>query len=87
MSLKAERLELITRRNCPLCDLASAALAEVAATRGLGISAFDVDDDPQLLREFTERVPVVRYRGQVLAEGRTDASRLLAALAALDRTA
>ncbi|HUY54451.1 MAG TPA: glutaredoxin family protein [Candidatus Nanopelagicaceae bacterium] len=85
--MKAERLELITRRNCPLCDLASAALAEVAAAQGLGISAFDVDDDPQLAREFTDRVPVVRYRGRVLAEGRTDAAHLVAALAALERTA
>jgi hypothetical protein len=82
--LKPERLVLITRRNCPLCDLASASLLEVAAGRGLEISEFDVDDDPELLRQFTDRVPVIRYRGQVLAEGRIDSDRLEEALTALD---
>ncbi len=82
--MKPERLVLITRRNCPLCDLASASLLEVAAGRGLGVSEFDVDDDPELLRQFTDRVPVIRYRGQMLAEGRIDSDRLEEALTALE---
>lgn len=81
--MTAERLELITRRQCPLCDLASASLRQDATARSLGISEFDVDEDPELLRHFSDRVPVIRYRGRVVAEGRIDASRLRIALDAL----
>lgn len=74
--MTVERLQLLTRRNCHLCELARSPLADLAAAQGLGISEFDVDEDPALLRQFTDRVPVVLYRGQVLAEGRIDPARL-----------
>jgi hypothetical protein len=85
--LKADRVELITRRNCPLCDLASDSLREVAADLGLGVSEFDVDDDSELVRQFTDRVPVIRYRAQVVAEGRVDPARIRERLAQLATTA
>jgi hypothetical protein len=78
-----DRLELITRRNCPLCELAVPVVLEVAATRRLGVSEIDVDEDEQLAREFTDRVPVARFRGRVLVEGRFGSAQLQAALAKL----
>ncbi|MGC2191279.1 MAG: glutaredoxin family protein [Candidatus Dormiibacterota bacterium] len=81
--MKADRVELITRRNCPLCDLASDSLREVAADLGLGVSEFDVDEDSELLRQFTDRVPVIRYRAQVVAEGWIDRARIRERLAQL----
>jgi len=78
--LAAERIQLLTRRNCPLCELARSTLAELAGDRRWRISEFDVDEDPDLLREFTDRVPVIRYRGQVVAEGRIEPVDLQAAL-------
>lgn len=68
--MTADRLELVTRRNCPLCQGARSALIELAARRNLGFSEFDVDEDRALLGRFSDRVPVILYRGQVVAEGR-----------------
>ncbi|MGC1185503.1 MAG: glutaredoxin family protein [Candidatus Dormiibacterota bacterium] len=78
--MTTERLSLISRRNCPLCDSAQTSLAALAATRQIGISEFDVDEDDALRRRFGDRVPVVLYRGRVIAEGRIDGDHLAQAL-------
>jgi len=76
----AERLQLLSRRNCPLCESARLILLELAASRRLGVSEYDIDEDPVLLPRFTDRVPVILYRGRVLAEGRIDPDQLRVAL-------
>ena len=78
--MTTERLHLLTRRDCHLCQLARQALAELSDTCDLAISEFDVDEDPSLLRQFTDRVPVVLFRGQVVAEGRIESGRLRRAI-------
>ncbi len=81
--MTVDRLELITRRNCPLCELALPVVREVAATHQLGVSEIDVDEDEELTREFSVRVPVVIYRGRVMAEGRFGSAQLQSTLARL----
>jgi predicted thioredoxin/glutaredoxin len=44
------------------------------------VSEYDIDEDNLLQRRFTDRVPVILYRGRVLAEGRVDPNQLRAAL-------
>ncbi|MGH7642708.1 MAG: glutaredoxin family protein [Candidatus Dormibacteria bacterium] len=78
--MRPEQLELITRRRCPLCDAAGAALQREARIRDLRVSEFDVDEDPELGRHFSDRVPVIRFQGQVVAEGRVDPRQLRQAL-------
>ncbi|MGH7666556.1 MAG: glutaredoxin family protein [Candidatus Dormibacteria bacterium] len=73
----------MSRRNCPLCDLARAYLGRSDRAARVGISELDIDEDPELQRQFTDRVPVIRYRGVVADEGRIDPRRLETALAAL----
>jgi len=63
------RVELLTRRNCGLCDKAQAALDAIGRDLPLHVTAVDVDGDGILLREFDWRVPVVRVDGRVLCEG------------------
>jgi len=61
---------LYTRRGCHLCETAAdwiAAWAEAGA-----VTAIDVDDFPELRRQFGDRVPVVVADGHVLLEGRFD---------------
>ena len=69
-------VELVTRQGCHLCDDTAAAL------RALGIpaTARDVDADPELLRLYDFRVPVILRDGQVVAEGRITVEALLALL-------
>lgn len=63
---------LVTRRDCHLCDQALAALREL----GIDPEQRDVDDDKALLERFDWRVPVVLVDGQVVAEGKVEASAL-----------
>ena len=76
----AERVQLLSRRNCPLCESAHEVLIELAAARRLGVSEYDIDADPLLQPRFTDRVPVILYQGRVLAEGRVNRNRLREAL-------
>ncbi|HVC23796.1 MAG TPA: glutaredoxin family protein [Candidatus Dormibacteraeota bacterium] len=78
--MTTEWLSLISRRNCHLCDAAHALLVGLAATRHVSLSEFDVDEDLALRKHFGDRVPVVLYRGQVIAEGRIDGDHLAQAL-------
>ncbi len=75
------QVELLTRRECGLCDKAMRALEAVARDLPLEVTALDVDEDEALLREFHIRVPVVRLGGTVLAEGVVTEAGLRAALA------
>ena len=54
-----------TRRDCPLCDAAEAAVraAEVLHQLPLTIKLVDIDDDPALQAKFTDDVPVIVVDG------------------------
>jgi len=74
-------VELLTRRDCGLCDKALRALEAVGRDLPLAVTLRDVDADEALLREFHLRVPVVRLAdGEVLAEGVVTETALRAAL-------
>jgi len=75
-------IEFITRQNCPLCDEARALLLPMAEARGAVVTERDVDIDPALAG-FTNRVPVVRAGGRVVAEGHIRSWRLRLALLAV----
>lgn len=62
-------VELITRSGCHLCDVALVMLRAEAERRPLRIVLRDVDADPDLLRRYDLRVPVVRSGGRELCEG------------------
>ena len=55
----------------------------LAAEVGVPVEARDIDDDPTLLDDYTDRIPVVVLgpSGQVLAEGIIDERSLRKALA------
>ncbi|HXA30080.1 MAG TPA: glutaredoxin family protein [Candidatus Angelobacter sp.] len=78
---EALRVELLTRRDCGLCEKARLALEAVSRDVSMRVVALDVDADEELLREFHIRVPVVRLEGAVLAEGVVTEASLRSALA------
>lgn len=59
------KVTLYARSPCPLCEEAKDEL------RRLGVSwdEIDIETDDALLLKYAERIPVVEYRGDVLAEG------------------
>ncbi len=77
----ATRITLVTRQACHLCDDARQVVAAVARRTGAGWTEVDVDDDPELLRTYSEQVPVVLVDGARHAYWRVDAAQLEAALA------
>jgi glutaredoxin len=69
-------LELITRRGCHHCEALERRLQE----GGVEVTLRDIDTDPELLRLYDFRVPVLLRDGKVIAEGIIDPAALDRAL-------
>ena len=63
---------LYTRAGCHLCDEVKATLARLEQRGGFTWKEVDVDSDPELLRQFTEEVPVVFIDGKKAFKYRMD---------------
>ncbi|GAB7192632.1 glutaredoxin family protein [Kineococcus sp. NUM-3379] len=79
--MAAERIVLVGRAGCHLCEDARAVVAQVAAETGATWREADVDADEDLHRRYTDLVPVVLLDGAEHDFGRVDAARLRSALA------
>jgi hypothetical protein len=75
------RVVLVSRDGCHLCDEGREVVRAVAAATGASWSEVDVDADPDLLRRYSDKVPVVLVDGTERDFGRLDAGRLTDALA------
>jgi glutaredoxin len=71
------RLTLITRPGCHLCEVAEEAITRVAAQAGVGWTLRSVEGDPELEREYGDRVPVILLDGQEHGYWRVEEERLL----------
>jgi glutaredoxin len=77
---RAERVVVLTRQGCHLCDEVIAQVAAVCAETGEAYAALDVDNDPELQRRYTDQVPVTFVDGAQHDFWRVDPARLKAAL-------
>jgi hypothetical protein len=63
----AQGLVVITREGCGLCDEMLSGLAELERTQSLPpVTVVDVDSDPDLVRQFGLKVPVLLLDGSVI---------------------
>jgi len=63
----AQGLVVITRQGCGLCDEMLHGLAELERAQSLPpVSVVDVDSDPELVRQFGLKVPVLLLDGSVI---------------------
>lgn len=76
---RAERVVVLTRQGCHLCDVAIDQVAAVCAETGEAYALLDVDSDPELQR-YTDQVPVTFVDGAQHDFWRVDPIRLRAAL-------
>lgn len=74
------RVVLYGRAGCHLCAAARAVVASVCAEMATAWHEVDIDTDPELVRLFTEQVPVCFVDGRQHDFWRVDAQRLRAAL-------
>lgn len=75
------RVVVYSRAGCHLCEQAEQVVDEVCSDLGVGWSRVDIDDDPDLVRRFTEQVPVTFVDGSQHDFWRVDPLRLRQALA------
>jgi hypothetical protein len=76
------RVTLYSRPGCHLCEDARATIARVCADLGEGYDEISIDDDPALVEEYGEEIPVTLVDGRRHDFWRVDESRLRAALSA-----
>jgi glutaredoxin len=74
------RVLVLTRPGCHLCDEAIAVVESVVAETGDSYEERNVDRDPELLRRYSEQVPVIFVDGRQHDFWRVDPGRLRAAL-------
>ena len=75
------RLTLVTRSGCHLCDVAKEAIERVVAVTGDRWVEVELTGDPELEREYGDRVPVVLLDGREHGYWRVEEARLLRDLA------
>jgi glutaredoxin len=74
------RVVVYSRQGCHLCEAAEREVARICAERGADWARVDVDADPDLLRRFSEMVPVVFVDGRQHDFFRVTEARLVKAL-------
>lgn len=77
---RPERVTLVTRRGCSLCEEAEPVVVAVAAAAGVPLEIRDVDADPRDRAAYSEKVPVVLLDGAEHAFWTVDAKALRRAL-------
>ena len=75
------RVVLYTRPGCHLCDEAREVIEQVCAELGEAYDDIDITGSEDLLRRFTEEIPVTFVDGKQHDFWRVDADRLRRALA------
>lgn len=78
----ATRVVVYSRAGCHLCDQAEAIVSQVCEEADVAWSRVDIDGDADLVRRFTEQVPVTFVDGAQHDFWRVDAARLRTALRA-----
>ena len=74
------RVTVYSREGCHLCEDAEQIVAQVCADLGEQWERVDIDTDPELVRRFTNEVPVTFVDGRQHDFWRVDPDRLRAAL-------
>lgn len=81
--MTAERLTVVSRDECALCEEMLSELAALGRTVALPpLEVLDVDADPQRLRRYGLHVPVLLLDDTVVCRGRLDRDELMRLLRA-----
>ena len=75
-----DRVTLYGKPGCHLCDDARAVVEAICAELGVGWTEIDITQDPALVREYGEQIPVTFVDGRRHDFWRVDPARLRKAL-------
>lgn len=76
------RITLIGKAGCHLCDAAREVVAKVANDLGVGWVEYDINEDPSLKEDYWDIIPVTLVDGRRHDFWKVDEERLRAALMA-----
>jgi glutaredoxin len=71
---------VVSRQGCHLCEVAEAEVERICGELNVPWETTDVDEDPDLRAEYSERVPVILIDGEEHGYWRVEEDRLRAAL-------
>ena len=71
------RVELLSKPDCCLCDQAKEVLERVRTKVAFDLEIRDISDDPELLREYGQEIPVVLIEGRKAFKYHVDEWKLL----------
>jgi glutaredoxin len=74
------RIMLVAKPGCHLCDDARAVIERVAAELGVGWEERDINDSPEAMRDYWDKIPVTFVDGVQIDFWRVSEARLRAAL-------
>lgn len=74
------RVTLIGRPGCHLCERAHEVISQVISEANIEFEELSLLDDPELMAEYSEEIPVILVNGKVHDFLRVDAERLRAAI-------
>jgi glutaredoxin len=75
------QVTVITRAGCHLCEDAEQAARRLSGELGFQLAFLDVDADPELANEYSDRVPVILIDGAEHGYWQLEEDRFRAALA------
>ncbi|MEO8106808.1 MAG: glutaredoxin family protein [Actinomycetes bacterium] len=81
MSDRPQRITLLGKPGCHLCDDARVVIDRVAADVGVGYDEIDITGDPELQQKWWDQIPVTLVDGVQHDYWRVDEARLRKALA------
>jgi hypothetical protein len=79
--LSQVKISLIGRPGCHLCDDARAVISQVIGDGDIDFEEISLLDDPNLMAQYSEEIPVILINGLVHDFLRVDEDRLIAAIA------
>ena len=82
---RSVEITLFGRPDCHLCDEAADEITRAARKFPIVLRKVDIDKDPELVRMYSEQVPVVTINGRKWSKLRLDSARLHRKLASLTR--
>jgi len=57
-------LEIFSKADCSLCDIAKGVVDEISKDFNCNVVLIDIESDPQLFKEYCEKIPVVKINGE-----------------------
>ncbi|QPJ62864.1 MAG: glutaredoxin family protein [Candidatus Nitronauta litoralis] len=57
-------LELMTKGDCPLCDIAKKVIDQVIKNYPAELKLSDIEKSPELMEKYSERIPVLLIEGK-----------------------